>query len=130
MSEPQTFSHFQIWRARLQSLEIRTKDVAACSAVILGCIAAGLFGLRLPEHKAYHRGVVRYVGVRHGVKSAGARVLVELPSGRKVFLDTNGYVAGLKEGAAICVHELQDSIRGTISYANALPNRCITPAAH
>lgn len=125
MSDKHTFSTIALWIAWAKSFEIRLVDAMACFAVVAGCTFAGLFTLRLPEHKAYHRATVRYVGVRHGSKQSGARVLVALPNGDQVFLNTRAFVPNLATGAALCVQELKDQIWQRTTYVNALPSRCL-----
>lgn len=125
MSTKHTFSNWALWRAWIKSFEIKSNDIISCIAIILACLAVGLLTLRLPEHRAYHRATVRYVGVRHGSKRPGAQALVELPSGAQVFLQTRAFIPNLKEGAALCVQEMQDRIWGRTTYLNALPSRCL-----
>ena len=100
--------------------------MVACLSVIAGCLAIGLFTLTVPDHKAYHKAKVRYVGVRHGSKQPGARVNVELADGRAVFLTTRAYVPGLASGSEVCVQELENTWwRGGTYFTNALPSRCV-----
>lgn len=124
MSTKQTYSRFHFYKAWFKAHRPGKKEVLAAISISLGCVVIGLVGLRLPEHKAYHAAVVRHVGVRHGSKQPGARVRVELPNGRQVFVQTRAYVSGLKSGSQICVQELKDMLWGSTFYRNALPQRC------
>lgn len=125
MSAKQTYSRFQFLKAWVKAHAPRPVEALSLLAILLGCLIFGALTLVLPEHKAYHKGKVRYVGVRHGSKRPGAHVMVDLPNGKSVFVTTLAYVPSLEEGAQICVQELRGMIRGGTFYKNALPSRCL-----
>jgi len=118
-----THSTFDILKARLAVADW-SSNARAAAAVILGCLAAGLLTLRIPEHKAFHRARVRVIEGRIGSKRGGIRMLLDLPDGRQVWLASARYNALLKAGAEICVHEMRDALRGGAAFELALPARC------
>lgn len=118
-----SISTFQMITAYIRTSDFKDNTVALLS-VIAGCMIFGALTLKHPEHRAFHRARVSYIGVRLGSKSPGVRFMSKLENGQEIMTTSPRYNPNLRPGAVVCLQELKEKFWGATYYVLALPSKC------